>query len=136
MPLGLGTVETLPHQEESSSVLSGAQLPLHPPSVKPLAWCPTVTTTPSGKRKETLAVLTLSRHEGMLFSSPVVSDSLRPHGRQPARLPWPSPSPELAQAPSIVAVMPSNHLVFHRLSPYLQSLSDSGSFNESTLCLR
>ena len=37
--------------------------------------------------------LTHSRHSVLLFSCSVVSDSLRPHGLQCSRLPWPSPSP-------------------------------------------
>ena len=46
------------------------------------------------------------------FSRSVVSDSLRPHGLQHARLPCPSPKlPELAQTHSIESVMPSNHLI-------------------------
>ena len=43
----------------------------------------------------------------LLFRSSVMSNSLRPHGRQHARLPCPSPSAGLM---SIESVMPSNHL--------------------------
>ena len=43
------------------------------------------------------------------FSHSVVSDSLRPHGLQHARLPCPSRS--LLKLMSIESVMPSNHLI-------------------------
>ena len=45
------------------------------------------------------------------FIHSVVSDSLRPHGLQPARLPCPSPTPRVM---SIASVMPSNHLILCR----------------------
>ena len=46
------------------------------------------------------------------FSCSVMSDSLRPHGLQPARPPWPSPTPRVYSnsCPS-ESVMPSNHLI-------------------------
>ena len=45
------------------------------------------------------------------FSRSVVSDSLRPHGPQRARLPCPSPTPGIyPNFMSIDSVMPSNHL--------------------------
>ena len=46
----------------------------------------------------------------MLFSCSVMSDSLRRHGLQHARLPCPSPSPR-ACSDSCPLVMPSNHLI-------------------------
>ena len=46
------------------------------------------------------------------FSRSVVSDSLRPHGLQRARLPCPSPSPGLCSNSCLLSrVMPSNHLI-------------------------
>ena len=46
------------------------------------------------------------------FSRLVISDSLRPHGLQHARLPCPSPtSKSLLKLMSIESVMPSNHLI-------------------------
>ena len=54
-----------------------------------------------------------------------MSDSLRPHGLQQARLSCPSPTPELLSTDS---VMPSNHLILCcYLSSYLQSCPASGS---------
>ena len=48
------------------------------------------------------------------FSRPVVSDSLRPHESQHARLPCPSPSPGVHSNTSIELVMPSSHLILCR----------------------
>ena len=48
----------------------------------------------------------------LLFSHSVVSDFLRPHGPQHARLPCPFPPPRICSLMSIESVMPSNHLVF------------------------
>ena len=47
------------------------------------------------------------------FSHSVVSDSLRPHGLQHARPPYPSPPPprSLLKLMSIESVMPPNHLI-------------------------
>ena len=45
------------------------------------------------------------------FSRPVVSDSLRPHELQHARLPVYHQLPEFAQLMSIDSVMPSNHIL-------------------------
>ena len=47
------------------------------------------------------------------FSHSVVSDSLRPHGLQHARLPCPSPTPRVCSdsCSSSRSVMPSNHLI-------------------------
>ena len=49
----------------------------------------------------------------LLFSCSVMSDSLRPHGQQHARLPCPSStnSQSLLKFMSVQSVMPSNHLV-------------------------
>ena len=47
------------------------------------------------------------------FSCSVVSDSLRPHGLQHARLPCPSPTPR-AYSMSIESVMTSSRLIFCR----------------------
>ena len=44
------------------------------------------------------------------FSHSIVSDSLRPHGLQHARLPCPSPTPRVYPM-SVELVMPSNHLI-------------------------
>ena len=48
----------------------------------------------------------------LLFSHSVVSDFLRPHGPQHARLPCPFPPPRICSLMSIESVMPSNRLVF------------------------
>ena len=62
------------------------------------------------------------------FSRSVVSDSLRPHGLQHARLPCSSPTPgSLLKLMSISSVMPSNHLILCCPS-CLQSFPASGSF--------
>ena len=45
----------------------------------------------------------------LLFSCPVMSDSLRPHGLQDARPLWPSPS--LKVCPKFASVMPFSHLI-------------------------
>ena len=45
------------------------------------------------------------------FSRSVVSDSLQPHGLQPARLPCPSPTPRAYSCPSVSdAIQPSHPL--------------------------
>ena len=49
-----------------------------------------------------------------LLSRSVVSDSLRPRGRQRARPPCPSPTPGACKLMSIESVMPSNHLILCR----------------------
>ena len=43
--------------------------------------------------KSVTSLQNLLCHSMVLFSHSVVSDTLRPHGLQHARLPWPSPSP-------------------------------------------
>ena len=47
-------------------------------------------------------------------SPSVVSGSLRPHGLQHARLPCPSPTPNLLKLVSIKSVTPSDHLILCR----------------------
>ena len=69
----------------------------------------------------------------LLFSSSVVSDSLRPPGQQHIRLPCPSPS-LLLKLMSIESVMPSDHLILcHPLLLLLQSFPASRSFLMSQL---
>jgi len=61
----------------------------------------------------------------------VMSNSLRPHGLQHARIPCPSPSPGAAQ---LMSVMPPNHLILY--PPFfscLQYFPASGSFLMSWL---
>ena len=48
------------------------------------------------------------------FCHSVVSNSLRPHELQHARLPCPSPSPSLLKCTLTESVMPSNHLILCR----------------------
>ena len=73
----------------------------------------------------------------MLFSHSVVSDSLRPHGRQHSRPPCPLPTPELAQThvhPVGDAIHPSHPL--SSPSPPALSLSQHQVFSsESALCI-
>ena len=75
-----------------------------------------------------------------VFSSvhSVVSSSLRPHGLQHARLPWPSPTPRACSDSSPSSrVMPSNHLILcHPL--LLPSVFPSVTVfsNESVLWIR
>ena len=53
------------------------------------------------------------RSNSVQFSCSVVSDSLRPHGLQHARLPCPSPNSQiLHKLMSIQSVMLSNHRIF------------------------
>ena len=71
----------------------------------------------------------------------VVSNSLRPHGLQHARLPCPFLSfisRSLLKLLSVESVMPSNHLILCRPLLLLPSIFPStGVFsNESTLCIR
>ena len=64
-----------------------------------------------------LNLLFLFIHSSQIFffsSVAVVSDCLRPHGLQVARLPCPSPnSRSLLKLMSIELVMPSKHLILH-----------------------
>ena len=65
----------------------------------------------------------------LLFSQQVLSDSLRPHGLELARLPCTSPPPSLYKFMFIESVMPSNHLISVALFSFcLQSFPASGSF--------
>ena len=61
------------------------------------------------------------------FSHSVVSDSLRPHGLQPARLPCLSLTPR-AYSNSCVSCRSSHLILCHRFSSGLQSFPASGSF--------
>ena len=74
----------------------------------------------------------------LLFSRSVVSNSLQLHGLQHARLPCPSPFPELAQTHVFESVMPSNHLILCRPLLFLPSIFPSIRVfpNESALCIR
>ena len=73
------------------------------------------------------------------FSCLVVSDSLRPHGLQHARLPWPSPTPRAFSnsCPSSRWYHPTISFSVVPFSSCLQSFPASGSFqNESVLHIR
>ena len=78
------------------------------------------------------------RFSSVQFSRSVVSDCLRPHEWQHARLPCPSRTRGLPKAMPIESVMPSSHLIIcHSLlllppiPPSIRVFSD-----ESTLCIR
>ena len=59
----------------------------------------------------------------LLFSCSVMSDSLRPHGLQHARLPCPTPTPgAYSKSCPSSSVMPSNHLILCRLHLLLPSI--------------
>ena len=66
-----------------------------------------------------------------------MSDSLRPHGLQHARLPCPSPTPR-AYLNSTESVMPSNHVILCHPLLLLPSVFPGIRvfFNESVLCIR
>ena len=73
------------------------------------------------------------------FSSPVVSDSLRPQESQHARPPCPSPSPRVhSDSTSTESVMPSSHLILGRPLLLLPPIPPSIRVfsNESTLRMR
>ena len=73
------------------------------------------------------------------FSHSVMSDSLRPHGLQHARLPCPSPTPgAYSKLMSKESVMPSNHLILCHplLLPPSIFLSIRVFSNESVLLIR
>ena len=75
----------------------------------------------------------------LLFSCPVVSDSLRPHGLPYDRPLCPSPSPEvLPKFMSIESVMPTNHLILCHALLFLPSIIPSISIpsNEFALFIR
>ena len=68
-------------------------------------------------------VMTIS---SVQFSHSVLSDSLRPHEPQHARLPCPSPTPGSPPKPmSIESMMPSNHLILCRPLLLLPSIFPS-----------
>ena len=71
------------------------------------------------------------------FSRSVVSNSLRPHGLQHARLPCPSPTSCILSLMSIESVMSSNHLILCHPLLLLPSISPSIRVfsNESVLHL-
>ena len=71
------------------------------------------------------------------FSPSVVSDSLRPHGLQRARIPCPSPIPGV-YSNSCPSVMPPNHLILCRPLLLLPSVFPSVRVfsNESALLIR
>ena len=67
-----------------------------------------------------------------------MSDSLRPHGQQCARLPCPSLSPRVCSNISIVSLRPSNHLFLCHTLLFLPSIFPSIRVfsNESALCIK
>ena len=70
----------------------------------------------------------------LLFSRQVLSDSLRSHRLQQARIPSVTISQSLLKFMSTELVMPSNHLILcHPLSSWPQSFPASGSFQMSQL---
>ena len=71
------------------------------------------------------------------FSHTVVTDSLRPHGLQHARVPCSSHSQNLLKLMSTESVMQSNHLIVYRRL-FLRSVFPSIRVfsNESVLCIR
>ena len=75
------------------------------------------------------------RISSVQFSHSVMSNSLRPHESQQARLPCPSPTPSLPKLMTIESVMPSSHLIpcYPLLLLPPQSLPASGSFPVSQL---
>ena len=89
--------------------------------------------TPQHKHKR--SILSIS---SVQYSCSVVSNSLRSHGLQHARLSCPSPSLELAQLISIKSVMPSTHLILCRPLLLLPSifLRIRVFPNESVICIR
>ena len=76
--------------------------------------------------------------DSVQFSRSVVSDSLRPHGLQHARLPCPSPtSRAFSNSCPLSSVMPSNHLILcHPLLLLPSIFPASESFLMSQLCMR
>ena len=67
-----------------------------------------------------------------------MSSSLRPHGLQQARLPYPSLSPSLLKVLFFELVMPSSHLILCHPLLLLPSIVPSFRVfsNESVLCIR
>ena len=68
--------------------------------------------------------------------SRVLSDSLRPHGLQHARLPCPSQSPGVCSNSSIELVIPSNHLILCSSLLLLPSVFPSIRVFSNELALR
>ena len=81
---------------------------------------------------------TIRTTSAVQFSRSVVSNSLRPHGMQHARLPYPSPTPRAYSNSPIQSVMSSNHLILccPLLFPSSIFLSIRVFSNESVLCIR
>ena len=83
---------------------------------------------------------TVTLYKRLLFSRSVMSDSLRPHGPQHARLPSPSitTSWSLLKLMSVESVMPSNRLILCCPLLFLPSVFPSISVfsNESALRIR
>ena len=77
--------------------------------------------------------LLLESIHSVQFSRSVMSNSLRTHGLQHARLSCPSPTRSLLKLMPIKLVMPSNHLLFllPSIFPSIRVFS-----NESVLCIR
>ena len=50
-------------------------------------------------------------YNSVQFSYSVISDSLKPHELQQARLPCPSPTPRASSNTSLMLMMPSNYLI-------------------------
>ena len=74
----------------------------------------------------------------LLFSRPVMSDPLRPHGLQHARPPCPSPPPRVSKFMFIALVMLSNRHILWRLLLLLPSVFPRirNSSNESAVCIK
>ena len=72
------------------------------------------------------------------FSHSVMSNSLRPHGLQQARLPCPSPTPRTYSNMSTESEMPSNHLILCCPLLLLPSIFPSIRVfsSDSVLCIR
>ena len=83
-------------------------------------------------------ILQFKRRSSVQFSCSVVSDSLRSHGLQHARLPCSSPAPGAYLNSHQESVMPSNHLILCHLLLLLPSILPSIRVfsNESVLRIR
>ena len=83
-------------------------------------------------------VFSVGRMLSVQFSCSVISNSLRPHGLQHGRLPYPSPSPE-ACSNSCPLSRWCHPTIWSSVVPFSSCLHISqhqGLFNESTLCMR
>ena len=81
----------------------------------------------------------LSFYKSVQFSRSVVSNSLRPHGPQHARLPCPSPTPEAYSNSHPLSPWCHPTISSSSLSPSLPAFNLSqhqGLSNESVLCIR